>query len=58
VVEKVESTVGAVHKVLENLNIPTNLVVELSPSGETSPATYKFLFGNMENEEGNENNET
>jgi hypothetical protein len=58
VVEEVESAVGAVHKVLENLNIPTNPVVEPSPSGETSPATYKLLFGNMADEEGNENNET
>ena len=47
VVEEVESVVGAMHKVLENLNIPTNLVVEPSPSGETSPAAYKLLFGNM-----------
>jgi len=45
------------HKVLENMNIPTNLVVEPSASGETSTATYKLLFGNMANEEGNENNE-
>jgi hypothetical protein len=58
VVEEVESAVGEVHKVLEKLNIPTNPVVEPSPSGETSPATYKLLFKNMADEEGNENNET
>jgi hypothetical protein len=57
-IEEFESAVGAVHKVLENLNIPTNPVVEPSHSGETSLATYKLLFGNMEYEEGNGNNET
>jgi hypothetical protein len=33
-------------------------VVEPSLSGETSPIPYNMLFGDMENEEGNENNET
>jgi hypothetical protein len=40
------------------LDIPTNPVVEPSLSGETSPATYNVLFGDMEDEEGNANNET
>jgi len=47
VVEEVEYVVGVVHKSLENLNIPTNPVVEPLPIGETSPAAYKLLFGNM-----------
>lgn len=58
VVEEVEFAVGVVHKILENLNIPTNPVVEPSPSGETSPATYKVSFRNMADEEGNEKTET
>jgi hypothetical protein len=58
VVEEVESAIGAVHKVLEQLDIPTNPVVEPSLSGETSLATYNVLFGNMADEEGNANNET
>jgi hypothetical protein len=33
-------------------------VVEPSLSGETSPASYNVLFGDMEDEEGNANNET
>lgn len=57
-VEEVEFAVGVVHKILENLNIPTNPVVEPSPSGETSPATYKVSFKNMADEEGNEKTET
>jgi hypothetical protein len=42
---------------LEQLDIPTNPVVEPSLSGETSPPPYK-LFGDMEEEEGNATNET
>jgi hypothetical protein len=57
VVEEVESAIGAVHKVFQNLNILANPVVEPSPSGETSPIYYKLLFENMEDEEGNENND-
>jgi hypothetical protein len=44
VVEEVESAIGATHKVLEQLDIPTNPVVEPSLSGETSPAAYNVLF--------------
>jgi hypothetical protein len=33
-------------------------VVEPSVSGETSPEPYKVLFGDIEDEEGNANNET
>ena len=33
-------------------------MVEPSLSGETSPASYNVLFGDMVDEEGNENNET
>jgi hypothetical protein len=33
-------------------------VVEPSLSGETLPAAYDVLFGGMEDEKGNENNET
>ena len=57
-VEEVESAIGAAHKVLEQLDIPTNPVVEPSLSGETSPASYNVLFENMEDEEENENDET
>jgi hypothetical protein len=58
VVEEAESTIGETHKVLEQLYILTNLVFEPSLSGETSPTPYNMLFGDMADEEGNENNET
>jgi hypothetical protein len=58
VVEEVESAIGATHKVLEQLDIPTNPLFEPSLSGETSPATYNVLFGDIADEEGNANNET
>jgi hypothetical protein len=58
VVEEVEYSIGATHKVLEQLDIPTNLVVEPSLSEETSPTTYNMLFGDIADEEGNANNET
>ena len=56
-IEEDASAIGATHKVLEQLYIPNNLVVEPSLSGETSLAPYKVLFGDMANEEGNANNE-
>jgi hypothetical protein len=58
VVEEAESSIGATHKVLEQLDIPANPVVEPSLSGETSPPSYNVLFGDMIDEEGNANNET
>ena len=57
-VEEVASSIGETHKVLEQLDIPNNPVVEPSLSGETSPTPYNVLFGDMEDEEGNENNKT
>lgn len=56
-VEEAASAIGTTHKVFEQLDIPNNPVVEPSLSGETSPTPYKVLFGDMANEEGNENNE-
>jgi hypothetical protein len=56
VVEEDESYIEEIQKLLVQLDIPTNLVVEPSPNGETSPTSYNVLFGNMEDEEGNENN--
>jgi hypothetical protein len=58
VIEEVASAIGATHKVLEQLDIPNNPVVEPSLSGETSPIPYNMLFGDMEGEEGNANNKT
>jgi len=58
VVEEVASAIGETHKVLEQLDIPNNPVVEPSLSGEISPIPYDVLFGDMEDEEGNANNET
>jgi hypothetical protein len=58
VVEEDESSIGETYKVLENLDIPTNPMVEPSLSGETLPTFYNVLFGDMVDEEGNENNET
>jgi hypothetical protein len=58
VVEEVESPIRETHKVLEQLDISTNPMVEPSFSGETSPTTYNVLFGDMADEKGNENNET
>jgi hypothetical protein len=58
VVEEVESSIREAHKVLEQLDIPSSLLFEPSPSGETSPAHYNILFGNMIDEEGNAINET
>jgi hypothetical protein len=58
VVEEVESAIGETQKVLEQLDIQTNPLVEPSLSGETSPSPYNVLFGDMVDEEGNANNET
>jgi hypothetical protein len=58
VIEEVASAIGAIHKVLKQLDIPNNPVVEPSLSGETSLTLYNVLFGDMEDEEGNANNET
>jgi hypothetical protein len=57
VVEEAESAIEETQKVLEQLDIPTNPVVEASLSGETSPTPYNVLFGDMVDEEGNANNE-
>jgi hypothetical protein len=58
VVEEAAYAIGATHKVLKQLDIPTNTMFEPSLSGETSPAPYNALFGDMADEEGNANNET
>jgi hypothetical protein len=57
VIEEVASSIGETHKVLEQLDIPNNPVVEPSLSGETSPTPYN-LFRDMAEEEGNAANET
>jgi hypothetical protein len=57
VIEEVASVVGRPHKTLEQLEIPSNPMVEPSLSGDTSPPPYR-LFEDRAEEEGNTTNET